>query len=499
MLSIHRHPTRIGLAQLLCLALAAGCRFPVQPAVETGGGGAGGGSASGLGGGSADDGGGAGAGGGGGTSTPPPPCMGLRCQQTTCVGSGCMVPPCTGGAKTTVSGTIYDPAGKVPLYNVFAYVPNAPLADFVDGPSCDRCSTSLSGDPLVKASTDANGKFTLSDVPVGNDIPLVLQVGKWRRQVSIPSVAACTETVLDDKDMTRLPRNQSEGHIPKIALTTGSADALECLLRKIGIDDAEFTSETAMGRVNLYAGGGGSNSYTAALGGGALSGAQPFWDSAANLEKYDLVLFSCEGMQGSFNSAANSNPSFAKSPAARQAVQDFTGMGGRVFASHWHNYWIERGPAPFPTVATFRHVMPDPPNPLTVTIDTSFPKGQAMADWLVNVKASTTPGQLDIRGAKHTVDAVSATVSQRWIYTNDSVQYFSFDTPVAAPSGQECGKVVFSDLHVSAGSGNVTMDDHSGPTVPFPSGCVTTDLSPQEKALEFMLFDLSACLEPVVQ
>src|SRR5262249_11741116 len=42
-----------------------------------------------------------------------PVCQNLECQQTTCRAGACTVPPCTAGARTTVSGTVYDPAGKV--------------------------------------------------------------------------------------------------------------------------------------------------------------------------------------------------------------------------------------------------------------------------------------------------------------------------------------------------------------------------------------------------
>lgn len=405
---------------------------------------------------------GTGSGGGG-------PCQNLECRRV----------QCSGGVTTTISGTVYEPAGKVPLYNVVVYVPNKPVEPFVDGARCDKCDATLA-DPVSSAITDTKGEFTLENVPVGADIPLVIQVGKFRRQLVIPMVNECVDNPLADKEQTRLPRNKSEGDIPKIALATGGADPLECLLRKIGIDDAEFTTEAGDGRVNLFAGDGGGNRYTTNLNGGAAfsEASASLWDQTASLMKYDLVLMACEGGQNEGD----------KPMTSRQALVDYTAAGGRVFLSHWHNVWLELGPSPWPDTAVFNH-QADLDNPFTAKINQGFPKGAALAEWLVNVDGSTTLGEIEIREGQHTVDDVNPMYSTEWIYGDNpmSTQYLTFNTPVDLPEEQQCGRVVLSDIHVSSGD---SIGD------PFPEGCTTMDLSPQEKALMFMLFDLSACIIP---
>lgn len=395
-------------------------------------------------------------------------CVGLQCQQATC----------SGGGTTSISGTVLDPAGVTPLYNVIVYVPNTAVTTPADGyATCDQCG-SIANSPVVSTLTDTSGNFSLTNMPVGDNIPLVVQVGKWQRQYTIPHVEKCTDTPLD-KAATRLPKNSTEGHIPKIAVTTGGYDSLECFLRKIGIDESEFSNGGGTGRVQLYQGEGG---------GSVINGSTPraygsssaFWNDVNQLKANDIVALTCEG-----NEYGSDKPS-----TALDAMRDYTNGGGRVFATHYHYYWFKTEPAtagiaswsaPFSTAAHY-------------TVDTSFPKGSDFADWLQNINATTTRGQIDLTEVANDVGAVSAN-AQRWIYQGASsssyaTQYMTFNTPVASAPADQCGRVVFSDIHVEAedsptNSGNST----------FPALCGGAKITAQEQALEFLFFDLNSCVQ----
>src|SRR5699024_7931863 len=116
--------------------------------------------------------------------------------------------------------------------------------------------------------------------PSGMNVPLIIQSGKWRRQITIPNVAACGTTSLAAAD-TSLPKNKSQGYMPHIALTTGGADSLECLIRKLGIDDSEITTNAAAGRVNFFHGNGVSKFASGFAGGtGPFPEAKDFWNVA---------------------------------------------------------------------------------------------------------------------------------------------------------------------------------------------------------------------------
>jgi hypothetical protein len=421
-----------------------------------------------------------------------------RCQNNTgCNGIGCQVTDCTkqGKPATTLTGTVFAPNGTLPLSGIAVSVPTLTPRPLGDGATCDRCGSDLPGAPIAHTLTDVSGKFSLSNVPTGTNIPLVISSGKWRRQVTIANVASCTSTPVD-VSMTRLPRNKSEGDIPKIAITTGSADSLECLIRKIGIDDAEITTSAGNGRIHLYSGNGVDQFESGFAGGsGMIPSATPFWSSVDTLKPYDVVILSCEG---------NQNPG-TKPQSALDAMKAYADLGGRVFASHWHNVWIGgayrsggtfQKPAVWNNIATWNAGTNLDTGLVDLIDEVNNPKGATFASWMLEpaVMGSTVRDEIDIQDntGRTTCSAIDMARAERWTYVQGGgmePQNFQFSTPNEMPEEQRCGKVVFSDMHVSGGP----IGGQSYPNSCAMNGMVTA-LTPQEKALIFMLFDLASCV-----
>lgn len=419
-----------------------------------------------------ENGGGGKAGGGGNGAFAPPgepdtprPCVGLECKQL----------ECGAGGTTSVSGIVWDPAGKNPIYNVVVYVPNAPLEPIQHGPVCDSCGGApTSGNPLVTTLTDATGAFKLENVPVGVDIPVVLQVGKWRRQITVPAVAnQCADNPIADANLTRLPKNKTEGDMPLIALTSG-CDPIHTLMEKIGIDKSEFTAANGKGSVHVYAGKSGNTGVANA------TDAYAFWGKLSEMMKYDIIINECECTPYARDTLG----------PAYENMRAYLDAGGRVFNSHYHlNFFgssSENGGKAAPELQSaakwslWGKTSSRPP----YLIDTTFPKGKAMDDWLSNLPTAskwgpsikTSPkGEIKTSNAGDIAGTVDG-ISQRWIYpsTGSGAVYISINTPTTKPAAERCGRAVATDIHV--GNGNLNK------------------MTEQEAALEFMFFDLASCV-----
>jgi hypothetical protein len=427
----------------------------------------------------------------------PAGCVNLQCSAQTdaCVAHG--------KSTTTISGRVYDPAGAVPLYNVYVYIPNSTPSPILTGsPTCTQCEAPASGSPVIGTLTDAQGVFTLTQtatdmwgVPSGDNIPLVLQVGKWRRQITLPKIDPCGPNQLPDPSpgsakTLRLPSKTSEGDMPLIAFTSG-CDPAECFLRHIGIDDSEFVAPgSASGHVVFYTGqdadsfqGNGNASQVA--GGNNWQDTYQWWTDAANLSKYDIVFNACECQPND------------RGTGAYAAMETYLNGGGRVFATHYYYNWFAPPTGEASLEGVVDWALPEGgENPYNnYYIDQTFPKGAAFAQWLQNAGVTQTLGEISLADTRYDMNQVTAE-SSRWIYnandvpdTDYATMYLSFNTPTAAATTKQCGRAVFSDVHLSG-----TSDDST-----FPNECANADPdgshAVNEKALEFLFFDLSSCVQ----
>jgi hypothetical protein len=458
---------------------------------------------------------------------------------------------CANGANTTITGTVVAATDSTagfgdpdPIPNATVYVPSKPLTTLTAGATCDKCSANIPA--IVTTTTALDGTFTLVNPPTGVGVTVVIQLGKWRRVLTL-TVAACQKNTLT-LAQTRLPRTQAEfspfDNIPRIALATGDVDVLECVLRKMGVADSEFDTprlnaggvNTSTHRVHIYqqstnANNGAPGAIMNATNFGTTPSDQALWGNANNLNSYDAVLMPCTG-GGDERTASFAN------------LQSYTGAGGRFFTTHYGYVFLHDNPpwgcntgcagdnctnADCTTAGQTTADWTDDTQysaGFTGFIDTSFPKGQLLSNWLnfcpggaqPQVCASTTMGQIPVNVVRN--DFNSVIYGQQWMYSTDPPNvgpqqmpiHYTFNTPTTSQPADQCGRVVYSDFHVETtpedvgppgcratncgGRRQPPCCGHSKGVV-FPAECDgNSAMTPQEKLLEFMLFDLTSCVQP---
>lgn len=425
-----------------------------------------------------------------------------------CVGPLCDFIPwdCPAESLTRITGRVTTPNGELGVPNAYVYIPrdpNAALPALDTGPSCNRCDEQNLGPLLAGAVTDYKGEFTLSgQIPLGTDFTVVIQSGRWRAVRKIPAGAVSGECAVNElsESYFRLPADRNDGEagtqLPKIAVATGSADAMECVLYKMGIALNEFSTRDGDGSVHLYWANGASYYI------GDVNHSVPASELTSNFMDYSMVIWDCEGRQRT------------RSPTDHTALRNFVNSGGRFFATDFGADWI-RGNGDLDDSAHWTSRGSATRDSLYASfgrsVGVNLPRLQTFARWLdandaasVSFNGQGDPHFVRMSGVDQPRDYVSEVKpgSEEWLFrttdsteatspggswppsSNVATQTYSFNTPFGAGADAACGRVTYSGFHVALGASS---------TARFPEHC-SGSLTSQEKILAYMIFDLAACI-----
>jgi hypothetical protein len=405
-------------------------------------------------------------------------CMGLSCNQMSC----------PNGGDTTITGRVTAPNGLDPVYDAAVYVPTN-IPEFPGTVQCEVCNEPLGGTPIVSAATDVNGNFTLSNVPVAQQVPVVIQKGRFRRVIMM-NINGCMANPMT-ADQARLPKNKSEGDLPKMAVAVGDYDQIECVLHSIGIDDSEFTAPGGGGAVELYDNGGGFG-----FGGGGPTAFEGLLTDSAKLNTYNIVFINCTG--NTFDMLKNPT-------AATGNLFNYVNSGGRLYVTDWSYDYMEQVMqfAPYIYFAGGGSMTAPQPVHAAATAADTTPFNATVADstlaqWLQATGVTTTSSvQIqDLLGdwvlMQSTAMDQMSYPSMSWVHGNTN----GADRPLTVSFDYNmCGKVLYSSYHTREPGG---ADPLGGPSN-FPSYCKSTakTMIAQEKILEYLILQISACVGPV--
>jgi len=393
-----------------------------------------------------------------------------------CVGLQCQIAQCDNGGDTTLSGRLFAPNGADPVPNAFVYVPNLGLPEFPTTVSCDLCGDI--GAAATSTQTAYDGTFTLKTVPSGDSIPIVFQLGRFRRVINMPIAPCAAQSPAKDPnvDGVRLPHHDAEldahDSIPRIAIATGDWDQIECVLKRMGLD-----------RFDLYDDRGGAPPPTV----GTL---QQLLTDSQKLQGYNILVVNCT--QNQFESiVAQAN--------VKQNLHDYVAKGGRLYATDWAYDVVNQ----IPEFASFFCFQPDSGaaamcsmNPQTPGVADSFDAynnnativDPQLAEWL-----TLFPGVIDNQkqvSVQYSFVVLSGVASDMMsfptkVWVQGPAKSYGTKPMTVTFDYMQCGRVHFSTYNTEP---NGFVPDQTR----FPN-CVT-DFSPQERILEYLMFEIASCI-----
>ena len=416
---------------------------------------------------------------------------------------------CSGGGSTTLTGYVYDPANSLPIYNALVYVPVGDTSRRRRRASTlpRRPAAAPLRPPTPRRTPASTGAFTLTNLPSGAAVTVVVQLGKWQR--------VFTQNVDQLHGEHRLERHVRLAPHPAEHPPRGQHPALRGRHGRRRLDGVRAAQDghrprasswtprsragvpTAAGRVHFYEG--------SIVAGGAIIDAntpkeKALTEAATVMDSYDVLLFPCQGSAGSYT-AGNGWPEHAREPdhlhqRRRAHVRDALSL--RPPRREWHllgdgeldaQRRLVGQPLQRPEVQRrHRPDVPDRADPRAMAPSARRLRGNLGGDSRSASSAMTSPRSMLRPSAGSTRPEEEGGRRRTFRSTTRSTRRSTSRRPAGA-----------SSTATSTSRARSNNNEYTGVT--FPSECpggATGAMTPQEKLLEFMLFDLTSCVSPPV-
>lgn len=380
--------------------------------------------------------------------------------------------------SATLTGVVRFPNGVQPVPKAIVYVPTGTDP----APRTGECGQCIEGTAVyAHVETGIDGTFSLPGVPEGTH-RLVVEKGPFVRTIEV-SVTECGATLPLDPERTRLPRDETEGRIARIAVATGAYDAMENVLAKIGLGELDGSGFLRRGSepFDLYDG----------SGEGAPRGPiEGLLRSREQLSRYDIVLINC----GSLAEEGFDAPSILEEPAIAANLRAYVEGGGRLYVTDEAYDYVERsypamidfegGGAGLTETAEAEDVaeIGDDLGSVSATLHDEDLRAWLGLLGLASGDTVTITGMISGWSVIADVDAMRAKTwvsgPVRWL-SPDGFDTSSGTRPLTVTFDRGCGRVLYTSYHT---------DDAL-------EGGGSAELSPQELILAYLILEIGSCIE----